>query len=54
MVSDLPLLPWEAFDADHPDHDDWVTDTGRCFDDACPRHPHTADTTPEGTPPSGD
>lgn len=24
-------MPWESFDASHPDHEDFVTSTGRCF-----------------------
>lgn len=30
-------VPWEAMDAEHPDHDEWVAQAGRCF--AGHRHP---------------
>ena len=34
-------IPWEAFDETHPDHDWWVSQTGRCLvPDDCPTHPN--------------
>lgn len=29
-------VPWEAFDPSHPDHPDWVDQTGHCL----ARHDH--------------
>lgn len=30
-MTEPALVPWEAFDPSHPDHAEWVENTGQCI-----------------------
>lgn len=36
-------LPFEAFDPEHPDHNWWVSQTGKCLAEDCPDHKKVED-----------
>lgn len=48
------LIPPEAWDHKHPDHDWWVNGRSWCFDQQCPDHAYRQPGTPEPDEPLSD